>query len=178
MSRHRLPEICLSGGPTLTRHTSLTNSAILVDLVFLVISTMNLTELIRQPLLHFLLIGAAIFALFAALDDSPTVSSTKEIIITSELAEQLAGRFASVKRRPPTARELAGLVDDFIKEEVLVREATALSLDTNDAVIRRRLRQKMEFLTSSAVAALKPTDEQLATYFKANSKRYTSALRN
>ena len=137
----------------------------------------NFSELLRQPLIHFLLIGGAIFALFAAIDDAPSEAMTKEIIITNQMADQLAARFERVRRRRPTARELAGLVDDLIKEEVLAREATALSLDANDTVIRRRLRQKMEFLTSSAVAALKPSDEELSSYFKANAKRYASTVK-
>ena len=137
----------------------------------------RLSALFRQPLVHFLLIGAAIFGLFAALDDSPSAPSLQEIVVTTEKAEQLAAQFQSVWRRPPTGQELNSLVDDFIREEVLVREATALSLDLNDAVIRRRLRQKMEFLTDSAAGALKPADDELRSYFDANSGRYSSGTR-
>ena len=138
----------------------------------------RLSALFRQPLVHFLLIGAAIFGVFAALDDSsPSAPSLQEIVVTTEKAEQLAAQFQSVWRKPPTGQELNSLVDDFIREEVLVREATALSLDLNDVVIRRRLRQKMEFLTDSAAAALKPSDEQLRAYFDANAERYSSDAR-
>jgi hypothetical protein len=137
----------------------------------------RLFALFRQPLVHFLLIGAAIFGVFAALDDSSSAPSLQEIVVTTEKAEQLAAQFQSVWRRPPTGQELNSLVDDFIREEVLVREATALSLDLNDAVIRRRLRQKMEFLTDSAAGALKPSDEQLRAYFDANAERYSSDAR-
>lgn len=138
---------------------------------------MKLIQLLRQPLVHFLLIGVVIFGFFAAVDETPSVSSVREIVVTKDMVEQLAARFKSVHRRRPTSQELSGLVDNLIKEEVLVREATALSLDRNDTVIRRRLRQKMEFLTSSAVAALKPTDDQLRAYFKANAKQYTAPAR-
>ena len=134
-------------------------------------------ELVRQPLLHFLLIGAAIFGIFSARDESPSAPALQEIVVTTEKAGQLAAQFRAIWRRPPTDDELSALIDDFIREEVLVREATALSLDRNDAVIRRRLRQKMEFLTDSAAAALKPSDDDLRAYFDANSKRYSSDAR-
>ena len=137
----------------------------------------RLANLFRQPLLHFLLIGAAIFAVYAVLDESPAATATGEIVVTSAKAEQLAAGFQSVWRRPPTAEELDRLVDDHIREEVLVREATALSLDRNDAVIRRRLRQKMEFLTDSAAGALKPSDDELRDHMEANAERYTSSAK-
>lgn len=129
---------------------------------------------LRQPLVHFLVAGAAIFGLFAALDDTQSGTAQQEIIVTSEKAEQLAAGFQSVWRRAPTDQELSGLIDDFIREEVLVREATALSLDRNDTVIRRRLRQKMEFLTDSAAGALEPSDDELLAFFDENRERYAS----
>ena len=66
--------------------------------------------------------------------------------MTPAQVERLAGQFEAVWRRPPTAAERAGLVDDYVREEVYYREALALGLDRDDTVIRRRLRQKMEFL--------------------------------
>ena len=133
--------------------------------------------LLRQPLIHFLLIGAGIFAVFHALDDTPSAPAPREIVVSDEQARQLADRFQSVRFRAPTPSELEQLIDAFIREEVLVREAIALSLDRNDAVIRQRLRQKMEFLTESVVSALNPSDAQLRDHFDANPDRYVSAAR-
>jgi hypothetical protein len=64
------------------------------------------------------------------------------------------------------------LVDNFVREEILVREAVALGLDRDDTVIRRRLRQKMEFLTDSAAAMIEATDEELRAHYAANIERF------
>ena len=136
-----------------------------------------LTAILREPLLHFLVIGAAIFAAFALVDDAPAGPERQQIVITKERVEQLSSGYQSVWRRPPTESELTALVDDYIREEVLVREATALALDRNDAVIRRRLRQKMEFLTESAASAQAPAEEELRTYFDANADNYAVGAR-
>ena len=137
----------------------------------------HIVKLLRQPLAHFLLVGAAIFVLFSAIDESPLAPPQEDVIVTVEKAKQLASRFRLTWRRPPNVGELNALIDDFVREEILVREATALSLDRNDAVIRRRLRQKMEFLTDSAAAALKPADDELRSYFDLRSERYSSEPR-
>jgi parvulin-like peptidyl-prolyl isomerase len=138
----------------------------------------RIVSFLRQPLLHFLLIGAAVFAVYDALDNSAsTGSAQEEIVISDATVAQLAANFQSVWSRAPTPDELGNLVEDLIKEEVLTREAIALSLDRNDAVIRRRLRQKMEFLTDSAAAALNPSDEELRALFDAEPGRYASNQR-
>lgn len=120
-----------------------------------------------EPLLHFLVIGIAVFLLFAALDDQPTAQPADRIVVGEDQAARLAEQFAAVWRRPPTVDELSGLIDDHIREEVYVREALALNLDRDDAVIRQRLRQKMMFLTDSAVAGLEPDEAELRTFFEA-----------
>jgi hypothetical protein len=127
-----------------------------------------------QPLLHFVLIGVVVFAAFLALDDRTVGPSTNQILITQEQAAQLSSGFTSVWRRPPSTKELRGLIDDHIREEVLVREALALGLDRNDTVLRRRLRQKMEFLIESAAEALEPKEEELRAYFKENADRFAA----
>ncbi|MEM8813946.1 MAG: peptidylprolyl isomerase [Pseudomonadota bacterium] len=129
-------------------------------------------QFIRQPLVHFLLIGGAIFALFAVVSDTTPRQSAREIVVTEQRAIQLAERFRSVWQRSPTHAEFDALIDEFIKDEVLAREALALSLDRDDTVIRRRLRQKMDFLTQSAARALEPSDAELQTYLDANTEKY------
>lgn len=121
-----------------------------------------------EPLLHFLVIGVAVFLLFAALDDQPASPPADRIEVSEAQAKRLAEQFEAVWRRPPTVDELSGLIDSFIREEVYVREALALNLDRDDAVIRQRLQQKMVFLTDSAVAGLVPDEAELRAYFEAS----------
>ena len=122
-------------------------------------------KLLREPLVHFLLFGALLF-FFSTWKSGP--SGSGKIVVTRARIEQLATGFARTWQRPPTQRELTGLVEDYIKEEVYVREAIATGLDRDDTIIRRRLRQKLEFLTEDALEAAAPSDEELRAYLKAH----------
>jgi hypothetical protein len=119
----------------------------------------------REPLLHFLLIGAALFLVYHFLNPGDTGSS-REIVVTGPRVEALAENFAKTWMRPPTAQELKGLIDDYVAEEVYYREAIAMGLDRDDTVIRRRLRQKMEFISQDVASAVPPTDAQLQAYLE------------
>ena len=120
-------------------------------------------KLIREPLVHFLLLGGALFGVYAALNRDQA-ESREDIVVTSGQIENLAATFAKVWQRPPTAEELKGQIDQYVKEEILSREAVKLGLDQNDTVIRRRLQQKMEFIAEDFAAAAEPTDAELADY--------------
>jgi hypothetical protein len=121
--------------------------------------------LLREPLVHFLLLGAALFALDAWLRPAATArAASTEIIVSEARIASLAQNFRRTWQRPPTNEELDGLVESFVREEVMVREALALGLDRDDAIIRRRLQQKMEFVSEEAAASARPTDAQLAGY--------------
>ena len=125
---------------------------------------------LREPLLHFLVIGAALFALYrfvAGEEDGP-----REIVVTEAQVEALAQNFARTWMRPPTADEVRGLVDDYVREEIYYREAIAIGLDRDDTVIRRRLRQKMEFVSDDIAAAREPTDAELEAYLRSNSGKF------
>ncbi len=128
-------------------------------------------RVLREPLLHFLAIGGLIFLLFAAVDDTRR-APTDVIVVTPERIDQLAAGFSSVWRRPPTDDELDALIDEDVREEVYYRVALALGLDRNDTVVRRRLRQKMEFLTDSGAELLEPVAGELEAYFAANEQAY------
>jgi hypothetical protein len=130
-----------------------------------------LRALLKEPLVHFLVLGLIIFAVYHALNRSNEQEPDK-IVVTQARIEQLAGLFAKTWQRPPIAAELKGLIDDYVKEEILYREALALGLDNDDTVIRRRLRQKMEFLSDTVIGALNPTDEELETYLKSNMSKF------
>ncbi len=125
----------------------------------------------RQPLVHFLLAGAAIFAL-DALRGTPEPADSQRIVVTVAQVERMAGLWQKTWGRPPSESELQALVRDHIKEEIYYREALKLGLDVNDTVIRRRLRQKMEFLTTDDVNTSAPLDGDLQAFYEANAERY------
>jgi parvulin-like peptidyl-prolyl isomerase len=128
-------------------------------------------RLLREPLLHFLLIGTALFLLYEA-SNGGRPDAPREIVISEARIEALAQNFATVWMRPPTAVELKGLIDDYVAEEVYYREAVAMGLDQDDTVIRRRLRQKMEFISEDVADSIEPTDAQLQSYLAQNAGKF------
>jgi PPIC-type PPIASE domain len=136
-----------------------------------------LRSLFREPLVHFLLLGAALFALDAWFRPAPDTTVGGEIVVGEARIRNLAQNFRRTWQRTPTRAELDGLVQDYIREEVLYREALALGLDRDDAVIRRRLRQKVEFISDEAAALATPTDRQLADYLAAHADQFQVAPR-
>ncbi|MCP4381513.1 MAG: peptidyl-prolyl cis-trans isomerase, partial [Hyphomicrobiales bacterium] len=126
-----------------------------------------LSRLLREPLLHFFIIGGLFFAAFAAVSDRQPPPADV-ITITPERIEQLVAGFTSVWKRTPSSDEIESLIDADVREEIYYREALALGLDTNDTVIRRRLRQKMEFLSDAGAGLLEPSDSELEDYLAAN----------
>ncbi len=128
-------------------------------------------RLLREPLFHFLAIGGLMFAVFTAMNDARE-PPPHVIVITLERIDQIAARFESVWRRKPTEDELDALIEEDVREEVYYREAMALGLDRNDAIVRRRLRLKMEFLMDSTANAVDPVAGELEAYFAANEERY------
>ena len=125
-------------------------------------------SLLKEPLVHFLLIGAALFLCFALLDEKTPGGGDNQVVVSAGRIEQLANIFAKTWQRPPTADELKGLIDDFVLEEIYYRQAVAMGIDRDDTVIRRRLRQKFEFLTDDMAATIDPSDEDLAAYLAVN----------
>jgi hypothetical protein len=121
-------------------------------------------------LLHFLVLGAALFGLYSLVDKEDN-EAPEQIVISEQRIVTLAEGFARTWRRPPTEAELQGLVEDHIRDEVFYREGRAAGLDRDDVIIRRRVRQKMEFLVDD-MAAEEPLDEQLAAYLAANPERF------
>jgi parvulin-like peptidyl-prolyl cis-trans isomerase-like protein len=124
----------------------------------------------REPLFQFLVLGTALFALFH-LVGSKKAEAPERLIVSSAQIANLADGFARTWQRPPGKEELQGLVDDYIRDEVFYREGRAAGLDRDDVIIRRRVRQKMEFFAEDAFTP-DPTEEQLATYFQSNPERF------
>jgi hypothetical protein len=120
-------------------------------------------KLLREPLVHFLILGALLFFAFNLMNNR-TSGDTRKIVVTAGQIEHLEYGFARVHQRPPDADELKGLIRDYLREEVYYREALALGLDRDDVPIRQRLRQKMEFISEDVAAQAEPTQAQLRSY--------------
>jgi len=137
----------------------------------------GLKRLLREPLVQFLLLGAAVFLLDAWLRPSAGPAASTEIVVGEARIRNLAQNFQRTWQRPPTRLELDGLIESHIREEVYYREALALGLDRDDPIIRRRLQQKVEFVSEEAAALSPPTDAELAGYLKAHADAFAVEAR-
>ena len=126
---------------------------------------------IKEPLLHFLVLGAVVFALYGFI--GPDAPSDDEIIVTRGQQEHLITAFTRTWQRPPTQVEFTHVVDDWIREEIAYREGLRMGLDTDDTIIRRRLRQKLEVLAEDIVSMAEPSEELLRQYLVENRATYT-----
>jgi hypothetical protein len=126
----------------------------------------------KEPLLHFLIIGAMIFVVFSIVNKDEIDVSGNKIVVTAADIEWLSANWSKKWNRQPTETELKGLVDSYIREEVYYREALALGLDQNDTILRRRLMQKMEFLSNDLAELNQPDEDALNQYFLGNQERY------
>jgi len=128
-------------------------------------------RLIREPFLHFLLLGALIFIahrfLSKRIDDGPG-----RIVITQGQITSMVIGFSRTWQRPPTREELEGLIRDRVREEVYSREAIAMGFDRDDPIIRRRLQQKLAFVTDDVAAVAEPTNAELADYLKTHAASF------
>jgi hypothetical protein len=128
-------------------------------------------RLLKEPLLQFLALGAMLFALYGVFgkrSDAP-----EKIVVSAAQIANLADGFERTWRRPPSEEELRGLVENYIRDELFYRAGRAAGLDRDDVVIRRRVRQKMEFLAED-VAVPEPTEDHLATYLAENPEQFRS----
>jgi len=134
---------------------------------------------LREPLLHFLVAGALLFAAYGWLNrgtDAEGLSASRALHITAAEVEWLKQSWARRWHRPPSEVELKGIVSDHLRERLLEREARSLGLDENDLVVRRRLAQKMEFLFSDAVQLAAPSEAVLRRLYAANADRFQSPV--
>lgn len=131
---------------------------------------MQLKSMLREPLVHFVAIGVAIFLGFHWYGDAGPGGT--RIAITTGQIQHLAAGYAKAWQRPPTEVELKGLIDDWVREEVAVRQAFAAGLDRDDTVIRQRLRQKLEFLVEDAAEVAPPSDRELEAWLGAHADAF------
>ena len=134
---------------------------------------MRLPGWAKEPLVHFLAAGAVLFLLFAWMGEEPDPTS-RTINVTQADRARLSLQWEQTMGRPPTDAELDGLTQQFIREEVLYREALRLGLDRDDAVLRKRLASKMDYLATSMAETRQPSDAQLAQWLKDHPQRFAS----
>lgn len=135
-----------------------------------------MNRLLREPLLHFLALGALLFALNAWRETKRLpAEAAAGIDVTAAVIDRLRAGYERQFGQAPDAATLQGLVSAHIRQEVLCREALALGLDLNDSIVRQRLAQKMEFLTDDFVGAAEPAETALQSYFATNATRYARA---
>jgi len=150
-----------------------------------------LLRILREPLLHFLLIGAALFAIYtyfppaapAITPQSVQAAATsgrapsRQIVLSFDGLSRIATLFQAQWGRDPTPKELDRLVEADVQEEILYREGLALGLDKDDEIVRRRMAQKMQFLAENVAAAHEPTDAELKSWFDQNQKQFVEPAR-
>lgn len=126
----------------------------------------------HEPLLQFLAIALVLFAANQLIHGSSVQISNELIAISQGRVQQIAESYRLLAGRLPSRAELQVLVDDFADEEIAYREAIAMGLDADDTIVRRRMRQKLEFLAEDAEASGEPTDEQLAGWLAEHAADY------
>jgi parvulin-like peptidyl-prolyl isomerase len=132
---------------------------------------LNIKSVLKEPVLHFLLIGVAIFVAYGLV--APRGKEGARIVVTQGVVDALVREHQARWQRPPTEQELAGLVDAYVRDEILYREGIAMGLDRDDPVIKRRVRQKLDVIAEEQQARDAPTDADLAAYLAQHADRFT-----
>ena len=131
----------------------------------------RIKKTMREPLVHFLLIGAGLFLLFN-FTNGPAGDKPNRIVVTPGRVEQMTANFTRSRMRPPTEQEMAGLIENYLRDEIYYREALAMGLDKDDGLIRRRMRQKVEYILEDISAQADPTDETLTAFMRQRMDKY------
>ena len=132
----------------------------------------NMNRWLKEPLVHFLLIGALIFGAYSLTNEEGPSRDGNRIVVSAGDIERLSANWSKKWNRSPTEAELNGLIESYIKEEVYYREALALGLDQDDTVLRRRLMQKMEFLSNDLADLNSPDETTLNDYLIEHKDKY------
>lgn len=128
-------------------------------------------KLLREPLIHFLALGVGLFVLFYQVADTD-LDRPDRVVVRQADVDRLVSQWQRQWKRPPTEKELNGMIESYIRETILYREALALGLDQNDVIVRRRLGQKLEFMFKDLAEQIDPSEEELAEFLEQHSERY------
>jgi hypothetical protein len=135
-------------------------------------------NLLKEPLLHFLLIGAGLFLLYgwengpAAVPGGPAATPSTQVNISWDTVERMSRQFELTWQRPPTEADRQSLIEEIVRNEIFYREAIAIGLDRDDEILKRRLRQKMEFIYEDIATIAEPTDEELHIFLSRYRQKY------
>ncbi len=133
----------------------------------------TLRHWLHEPLLHFLLLGVALFGVYGYMHRGRWgIESSKQIVLSLDELRQMDIYFVSQWHRQPTPAEFQAMVEDKVREEVLYREALAMGLDKDDTIVKRRMAQKMQFLAEDVAAAHEPSTAELKAWFDKNSNKF------
>jgi peptidyl-prolyl cis-trans isomerase C len=133
----------------------------------------RLRRLRREPLVQFLLIGVALFAIYRVVDPNNLASQSSRIVLTDDDLRQMTVTWLAHGRSTLTPAQMRSLIDQKVREEVLYREALSMGLDKDDTIVKRRLAQKMEFLAEDIASLRDPTEAELKGWFANNAARFT-----
>src|SRR4051812_26199562 len=131
---------------------------------------MSIRALLGEPMLHFLLIGIALFGAYRWV--SPTDSGGGHIVITQGVVDDLVIQHVAARGREPSSTELSHLIESYVRDEILYREGVKLGLERDDIVVKRRVRQKIEMIAEEDASTRAPTDADLSAYLTANQARF------
>jgi len=128
-------------------------------------------KLLHEPLIHFVFIGIILFLLFSMVGE-PESDKGYRLVVTQAHMERLVNTFQKRRNRTPVPTEVNHLIEGFIRQEILYREALALGLDKDDAVVKRRMARKLEFLIEDIAPPPEPDDAQLQAYLNKHPEKF------
>jgi len=131
---------------------------------------MRIRTVLGEPMLHFVLIGIALFGAYQWM--APGDSAGRRIVITQGVIDDLVTQHVAARGREPSSTELTHLIESYVRDEIMYREGARLGLDRDDIVVKRRVRQKIEVIAEEDAATRAPTDADLAAYLVANQARF------
>ena len=131
---------------------------------------MRMRTLLGEPMLHFVLIGIALFIAYQWM--APVDADGRRIVITRGVVDDLVTQHVAAKGREPSATELNHLIESYVRDEILYREGVKLGLERDDIVVKRRVRQKIEMIAEEDASTRAPTDADLSAYLGANQARF------
>src|SRR5688572_14974814 len=139
---------------------------------------MTLSQLVREPLLHFVVFGALLFGLHAAFAAKPNAKTeTNRIVVDGVHEREIAARFAEAQGRPPSNEELDREIEKWVEEEVLYREGVARGLERDDPGVRQRVASKMAYVLDAKLELPEPTPAELERWFAAHRDRFRVPVR-
>ena len=135
----------------------------------------GLPRILKEPLIQFLLIGACIYGAYGLFGTPAEVNSETEIVVSADRINGFVAQWKSRWSRPPSRAELDGVINQYVREEILYRQAKSMGLAEDDPVTRRRMAQKLEFMTSDLARVIEPAEGELETYLQDKLEQFRGA---